>query len=101
MPELCPVPLAFFFDFFSYILRPRSTLFFCFVFYHGGESRRRHRQHVEACLLALRAAQTPQMPLDLAAEELRIASSELGRITGAVGVEELLDVIFRDFCIGK
>ncbi len=63
--------------------------------------RRRHRQHVEACLLALRAAQTPQMPLDLAAEELRIASSELGRITGAVGVEELLDVIFRDFCIGK
>ncbi|CAN0162479.1 unnamed protein product [Ectocarpus sp. 4 AP-2014] len=64
-------------------------------------TRRRHRQHVEACLLALRAAQRPQMPLDLAAEELRIASSELGRITGAVGVEELLDVIFRDFCIGK
>lgn len=63
--------------------------------------RRRHRQHVETCLLALRAAQRPQMPLDLAAEELRIASSELGRITGAVGVEELLDVIFRDFCIGK
>lgn len=56
---------------------------------------------MEACLLALRAAQRPQMPLDLAAEELRIASSELGRITGAVGVEELLDVIFRDFCIGK
>ncbi|CAN0320126.1 unnamed protein product, partial [Hapterophycus canaliculatus] len=68
------------------------------VFYHN---RRRHRQHVEACLLALRAAQRPRMPLDLAAEELRIASSELGRITGAVGVEELLDVIFRDFCIGK
>ncbi|CAN0116745.1 unnamed protein product [Scytosiphon promiscuus] len=64
-------------------------------------TRRRHRQHVEACLLALRVAQRPRMPLDLAAEELRIASSELGRITGAVGVEELLDVIFRDFCIGK
>lgn len=77
----------------------------CFFAANGTERnntrRRRHRQHVEACLLALRAAQTPQMPLDLAAEELRIASSELGRITGAVGVEELLDVIFRDFCIGK
>eukprot|EP00904_Undaria_pinnatifida_P007967 jgi/Undpi1/42/HiC_scaffold_1.g00042.m1 len=64
-------------------------------------TRRRHRQHVEACLLALRAAQQPLLPLDLAAEELRVASTELGRITGAVGVEELLDVIFRDFCIGK
>ena len=31
----------------------------------------------------------------------RCASTELGRITGAVGVEELLDVIFKDFCIGK
>jgi tRNA modification GTPase len=39
--------------------------------------------------------------LDVAAEELRIASTELGRITGAVDVEEVLDVIFRDFCIGK
>lgn len=56
---------------------------------------------MEACLLALRAAQEPRLPLDLAAEELRVASSELGRITGAVDVEELLDVIFRDFCIGK
>ncbi|CAM9872880.1 unnamed protein product, partial [Choristocarpus tenellus] len=64
-------------------------------------TRRRHREHVEGCLKALRAAGNPSLPMDLAAEELRIASSELGRITGAVGVEELLDVIFRDFCIGK
>ena len=42
-----------------------------------------------------------QAPLDLACEELRTASTELGRITGRVDVEELLDVIFRDFCIGK
>lgn len=56
---------------------------------------------MEACLEALRAAQDPTLPLDLAAEEFRIASTELGRITGAVDVEELLDVIFRDFCIGK
>ena len=40
-------------------------------------------------------------PLDLAAEELRTAANELGRITGRIEVEELLDVIFRDFCIGK
>ena len=40
-------------------------------------------------------------PLDLAAEELRTAANELGRISGRVDVEELLDVIFRDFCIGK
>jgi tRNA modification GTPase len=32
---------------------------------------------------------------------LRLASQELGRVTGRVDVEELLDIIFRDFCIGK
>ena len=35
------------------------------------------------------------------AEDLRLALRELGRITGRVDVEELLDVVFRDFCIGK
>lgn len=35
------------------------------------------------------------------AEYLRIGLRELGRITGKVGVEEILDVVFRDFCIGK
>jgi len=37
----------------------------------------------------------------LVAEELRLAARSLGRITGRVDVEEVLDVIFRDFCIGK
>ena len=37
----------------------------------------------------------------LDAEDLRIALRSLGRITGAVDVEDLLDVIFREFCIGK
>ena len=41
------------------------------------------------------------MPIELAAEELRIASRELGRVVGAIDVEEVLDVLFRDFCIGK
>jgi tRNA modification GTPase len=37
----------------------------------------------------------------LAAEELRYAASAVGKISGAIGVEDVLDVIFRDFCIGK
>lgn len=41
------------------------------------------------------------LPMDAAAEELRLAMRELGKVTGRVDVEELLDIIFRDFCIGK
>ena len=37
----------------------------------------------------------------LLAEELRLAGRALGRLTGRVDVEDILDVIFRDFCIGK
>ncbi len=39
--------------------------------------------------------------LDLAAEELRTAIRHLGRVTGKVGIEQILDVVFKDFCIGK
>ena len=35
------------------------------------------------------------------AEELRLAAHALGRITGRVDVEAVLDLVFRDFCIGK
>ena len=38
---------------------------------------------------------------DIVAEELRVAAAALGRLTGRVDVEDILDVIFRDFCIGK
>jgi tRNA modification GTPase len=38
---------------------------------------------------------------DMVAEELRLAGRELGRLTGRVDVEDVLEVIFRDFCIGK
>ena len=38
---------------------------------------------------------------ELVAEELRLAARALGRLTGRVDVEDVLDVIFRDFCIGK
>jgi tRNA modification GTPase len=73
----------------------------------GAESmpmtRARHREALEDALAALKRA--PQAlsdaALDLAAEDLRIAARALGRITGRVDVEDLLDVIFREFCIGK
>ena len=38
---------------------------------------------------------------ELVAEELRAAATMLGRLLGRVDVEDVLDVIFRDFCIGK
>ena len=68
-------------------------------------TRARHRQHVEAASEALARfgmlSQQGTMAVDMAAEELRLAASELGRITGAVDVEDVLDVLFTDFCIGK
>ena len=39
--------------------------------------------------------------VDLAAEELRAAVRAVGRVTGRVDVEDLLDLVFADFCIGK
>ena len=63
-------------------------------------TRARHRDAVQDCLSALDRFRTAQLP-ELAAEDLRMAVRALGRITGRVDVEDLLDVIFRDFCIGK
>lgn len=68
-------------------------------------TRARHRRHALAACNALtrfiERSDEGYMALDLAAEELRCASSDLGRITGAVDVEDVLDVLFSDFCIGK
>ncbi len=63
-------------------------------------TRARHRRALEECAKALRGALAAPLP-ELAAEDLRLAARALGRITGQVGVEEVLDVVFRDFCIGK
>jgi len=38
---------------------------------------------------------------ELAAEDLRLAARSIGRITGQVSVEEVLGLIFEDFCTGK
>ena len=63
-------------------------------------TRQRHRDALGDCLKALRRAAAQADP-ELCAEDLRIALRRLGSITGTVDVEDLLDVIFRDFCIGK
>lgn len=64
-------------------------------------TRARHREHLEQALGALERFEQHGPMLDLAAEELRIAASEVGKVTGRIQVEEMLDIIFRDFCIGK
>jgi tRNA modification GTPase len=63
-------------------------------------TRARHREALEACISALDRF-TQQPALELAAEDLRLATQALGRITGRVDIEDMLDVIFREFCIGK
>jgi tRNA modification GTPase len=63
-------------------------------------TRLRHRAALERCLGALRRGQTAPV-VELKAEDLRLAMQALGRITGRVEVDDVLDLIFREFCIGK
>lgn len=63
-------------------------------------TRARHASILREVIGHLDAAR--QAPaLELAAEDLRLAQRALGRLTGAVDIEQLLDVVFADFCIGK
>ncbi|MEI9804481.1 MAG: tRNA uridine-5-carboxymethylaminomethyl(34) synthesis GTPase MnmE [Pseudolabrys sp.] len=77
------------------------------TFLSGAESalvtRQRHRFALEDTLAALHRVLNGDLAAheDLLAEELHIAARALGRLTGRVDVEDILDVIFRDFCIGK
>lgn len=67
-------------------------------------SRARHRSALRSCLDALNRSVegiATNVELEIVAENLRIAADGLGRVTGRVDVEDLLDVVFRDFCIGK
>jgi tRNA modification GTPase len=63
-------------------------------------TRARHRQSLEETTASLHRALEATLP-ELQAEDLRLALRSIGRITGTVDVEDLLDMIFRDFCIGK
>ncbi|MBI1180407.1 MAG: tRNA uridine-5-carboxymethylaminomethyl(34) synthesis GTPase MnmE [Alphaproteobacteria bacterium] len=67
-------------------------------------TRARHRRaleeaagHLDRATEGLRAGREPE----LAAEDVRLAARSLGRITGRVDVEEILDVVFGEFCVGK
>ena len=65
-------------------------------------TRPRHRQALGEALGALRhGLNAPADRPELLAEDLRLAMRAIGRLTGRVDVEELLDFVFRDFCIGK
>jgi tRNA modification GTPase len=66
-------------------------------------TRERHRLALRAAGAALDEALRlgPQGAEELLAEQVRLATRALERLTGRIGVEDILDVIFRDFCIGK
>jgi tRNA modification GTPase len=69
----------------------------------GLVTRARHRATLTEAAGALDRALGlgTEGPDELLAEELRLAARALGRLTGRIDVEDLLDVIFREFCVGK
>jgi tRNA modification GTPase len=60
----------------------------------------RHRAALQEAAARLAGARCTDLP-ELRAEDLRLALRALGRITGSVGVEDILDTLFARFCIGK
>jgi len=64
-------------------------------------TRTRHRQELVSTRDALQRFVNHDVSPELAAEELRIAARHLGRLTGAIDVEEVLGAVFAEFCIGK
>ena len=66
-------------------------------------NRKRHVQGVKKAVCALKRISCIDLDLnpELAAEDLRIAALEIGNITNIIDVEEVLDDIFNNFCIGK
>jgi tRNA modification GTPase len=63
-------------------------------------TRRRHRDALAEASAALAHVPEAAYP-ELAAEDVRVALRALGRITGRVDIDDILDTVFRDFCIGK
>jgi tRNA modification GTPase len=66
-------------------------------------TRERHRKALISTQTSLDRilAESGKNGEEIIAEELRSAAQSLGRLTGRVDVEDVLDAIFRDFCIGK
>ena len=64
--------------------------------------RTRQRELLQETAISLRrCVEVIGQGEELAAEELRMAAHSLGRLLGRVDVEDILDVIFREFCVGK
>jgi tRNA modification GTPase len=63
-------------------------------------TRSRHREALTNAAEYITRGMSAPLP-ELAAEDLRLALRNLGSLTGRVDIEDLLDMIFRDFCIGK
>ena len=63
-------------------------------------TRARHRSALEAALSDLTRLKL-DAPLELTCEELRRAAASVGKITGKIAVDDILDVVFKSFCIGK
>ncbi len=63
-------------------------------------TRARHRAAIAEARDCLERAARATLP-ELVTEDVRLAARAIGRITGRVDVEDILDVIFREFCIGK
>lgn len=79
---------------------------FAQAYFGGGEGgligRIRQRKLLQETVAALeRSIDVVGEGEELAAEELRVAAHSLGRLLGRVDVEDILDVIFREFCVGK
>ncbi|GFY64831.1 tRNA modification GTPase GTPBP3, mitochondrial [Trichonephila inaurata madagascariensis] len=65
-------------------------------------TQERHRTYVQNCLQSLLEYDDDiEIDIAIAADKLRRAMNELGKITGKIRVDDILDVIFKDFCIGK
>lgn len=62
----------------------------------------RHRNHLTICVQSLGLSlDLLDVDVVMTAEKLRLAAAEIGQITGMISSEEVLDVMFKDFCIGK
>jgi tRNA modification GTPase len=68
-------------------------------------SQERHRNHITIChkylLNYFQIVSNKNYDVALSCQEIRKAARELGRITGSISTEEVLDTIFKHFCIGK
>ncbi len=69
-------------------------------------TQQRHRENLTKCVESLKrylelSANLSKNDSALVAEELRVSSRWLSRTTGSITSDQILDVIFRDFCIGK